>query len=259
MRATVPFAVLPCILACATATSALREPLAAGNLQRYALPADTLAPATARAFAAQGLQLVLDTVLEDTRLILASRGVGFSSWGEYDRAAITPRPEVTEVRILSRPVAALDVMHTDRSPRLFESLDHELRSAGLRPVPGDRVRIVTSAGPRTLTGVLLRGGDSTEPLVIDRRGKADSLFPPLLARLWVSRGKYGHAKEGATVGSVFGAVVGLLVSGGGSGELAGLARVAGLTYGMAAGLVVGGLTGTAIRTEVWSELAVAPH
>jgi hypothetical protein len=239
----------------------LREPVTAGNLQRYDIAADTLAPAAARAFAAQGLRVVGDTVVGDTRLLVARRGLTATGWGEIDRAAITPQADFTEVRILSRPVNALDVLHTDRSPRLYQSLDRELRDAGLWPLPGDRIRLATAAAPdRMLTGVVLSAGDGVTPLVIDVEGTADTVSPSALAHLWVGRGSYGHAKDGALVGSLLGAVIGVLAASGDSrGDWAGLQYVAGFTLGAGAGLLVGGVTGASIRTEVWSDLPIRPR
>jgi hypothetical protein len=256
-----PLATIPWALACATVPGVLREPVTAGTLQRYNIAADTLAPAAARTFAAQGLRIVGDTVVGTTRLLVASRGMTLTSWGEINRAAITPQADLTEVRILSRPVNALDVFHGDPSPRLFQSLDRELRDRGLWPLPGDRVRLATTVAPRRMfTGVVLSAGDGVAPLVIDVDGTAETLAPAALARLWVGRGSYGHAKDGALVGSLLGAVIGLLAaSGESSGDYAGLQYVAGFTFGAAAGLLVGGVTGAAVRTEVWSDLAIRPR
>ena len=96
--------------------------------------------------------------------------------------------------------------------------------------------------------------------MIEVQGTADTVSPAALARLSISRGSYGHAKDGALVGSLLGAVIGVLAASDESGgDWGGLQYVAGFTLGAGAGLVVGGVTGAVIRTEVWSDLAVGPR
>jgi len=243
-------------LACATLGGVLQEPVPRGRVQRYEVSAESLAAAAIRAFSAEDLKIVRDTTIGSTHLLVGRIGVSLMSWGEIDRAAITPGSDLTEVRMISRPAWRLDLLHRDRSPRLFQALDSELGGTGLRPFPGDRVRVVASgAQERTLTGILSTPGDSGG-LVIDVGGRPEVLSRPHLARISVSRGRYGHAREGALAGYLLGGILGLVLAPDDPGSAwAGVGRAWGWMIGSLAGAVAGGLTGAAIRTEVWSDLS----
>jgi hypothetical protein len=76
-----------------------------------------------------------------------------------------------------------------------------------------------------------------------------------LARLSLSRGRYGHAKEGAFLGFLFGGITGFVLAGDGDGgQWEGLQRVAGFMIGSLVGFATGGLAGAALQTEVWSDV-----
>lgn len=241
---------------CATATAVLHEPVSLGRGHSYAAPADSVAAAAARAFEAQGLSLVRDTSVGSTRLLVGRTGLNLNSWGELDRAAITPSAAGTEVRLISRPVAQLDFQHRDRAPQLFRELDRQLGGAGVRPFPGDRVRIVLSSRPREpFTGTVLTAPPDVTALAVEVGDRSRAIPAEDLAQLSLSRGSYGHAKEGALVGSMLGAIVGFIVTAPeGTGQWRIAAKVAGSAIGSLAGLLTGSLIGSAIRAEVWSEV-----
>jgi hypothetical protein len=235
----------------------LQEPIPRGRSYSYAAPTDSLAAAAARAFTAEGLSLERDTVVGSTRLLVGSGGVTFMSWGEIDRAAITPTAEGAEVRMISRSRRSLDFFHRDRSSRLFQVLDRELGGTGVQVIAGDRVRLVLS-GPeqRTLTGIVLPAAGDSASIFVETEGRAQVFSGDDLARISVSRGRYGHAREGGVVGLLFGGVTGFILAGGEDGsQWGGLQRVAGSMIGSLAGLVTGGLIGAAVRTEVWSDVS----
>jgi hypothetical protein len=75
----------------------------------------------------------------------------------------------------------------------------------------------------------------------------------------VSRGSYGHAKEGALIGSLVGGLVGLIAVVPESDTWAGVERAAGFMVGSLIGVVSGSLIGSAVRTEVWSEVPAPPR
>ena len=249
---------LPWSLACATVTGVVREPVSSGRAQRYTAPTDSVATAATRAFSAKGLQMVRDTMVGPTRLLVGKGGMTPLSWGELDRAAITPLADTTEVRIMSRPINQLDFLHRDSSPILFGALDRELGGIGIGPVPGDRVRIVTT-GPETKTltaRMLAPTGDSTGDLSFQVDGRDKTIAARDVARISISRGGYGHPKEGAIVGFLVGGVTGIAVVGSGSSsDWGGLERAAGFALGSLIGLVTGGTVGALIRTEVWSDVS----
>lgn len=251
---------LPWSLACASVTGVLREPLSNGQAQRYTVPADSVAAAAARAFSARGLRMVSDTVVDSTRLLVGKGGWTFLSYGELDRAAITPVSDATEVRIVSRPVNLLDFLHRNSSPSLFHAFDVQLGGTGIGPFAGDRVRIVTS-GPRrkTLTGRMLAPRDGAGSLSIEVDGRAKAFSAAEVARISISRGGYGHPKEGGLLGFLVGGVTGVAIVGGGSSnEWGGVERAAGFALGSLIGLVAGGTVGAMIRTELWSDVPPGP-
>ena len=250
---------MPWSLACATVTVVLREPVPSGRAQRYTVPADSVAAAAARAFSARSLRVVSDTVVDSTRLLVGIGGWTFLSYGELDRAAITPLSDATEVRIVSRPVNLLDFLHRNSSPMLFQAIDLELGGTGIGPFAGDRVRIVTSRPERkTLTGRMLAPRDSAGLLSVEVDGRAKAFSAADVARLSISRGGYGHPKEGVLLGFLVGGVTGIVVVGGGSSsEWGGVERAAGFVLGSFIGLVAGGTVGAMIRTEAWSDVSPA--
>lgn len=240
---------------CATVTAVMHEPVTAGHLQRYAAAPDSLGEASLAALAAQGLQVERDSTVADTRMIVARRSVGMTSWGEIDRVAITRGADATEVRILSRPVNALDFLHRDRSPRLYQAIDHELRDAGIRPVAGDRVRVTTADG-RSVTGVVREPVAGTGPLSLEVAGAVETLPRAGVARLEVERGSYRNGRTGALIGMLVGAVVGVVVAP--DSDEWGTNRVAGFVLGSGAGFAVGAAAGSMVRTRVWSDLTPGP-
>jgi hypothetical protein len=249
--------VLPCSLACATVTGVLQQPVPDGRGQRYTVPADSVVAAAVRAFGASGLRMVRDTMVGPTRLLVAKVGMTPLSWGEFDRAAITPLGDTTEVRIVSRPINQLDFLHRNRSPRLFQALDRELGGIGIGPFAGDRVRIITSGSERkTLTGRMLAPRDSAGVLSIEVDGRDKAISATDVARMSISRGSYGHPKEGGLLGFLVGGVTGIAIVGGGSSsEWGGLERAVGFALGSFIGLITGGTVGAVIRTEAWSDVS----
>ena len=250
---------VPWSLGCATVGGMLREPLSGGTAQLYTASADAVAEATRRALPARRLRVVRDTIVDSTRLLVGKAGMTPFSYGELGRVAITRRGDDTEVRIISRSVSRLDVLHGNASPALFHSIDRELGGAGIGPVAGERVRIVTSGpAPTTLTGRLVTPRDSSGLLTMEVGGRATSIPMADIAVLAISRGRYGHAKEGALLGVLVGGLVGGLVAPGASGsEWEGLARASVAMLGATVGAVAGGTAGSRIRTEVWSEVTPA--
>lgn len=248
---------LPWSLACATVTGVLQQPVPDGRAARYTAPTDSVGAAAVRAFAANGLQVATDTMVGPTRLLVGRMGVTFLSWGELDRAAITPLGDATEVRLVSRPVNQLDFLHRNSAPKLFQALDRELGGVGIGPFAGDRVRVVT-LGPerKTLTGRMLAPRDGAGTLSVEVDGRDRAIAATDVARMSISRGSYGHPKEGALLGFLVGGVTGIVIVGGGSSsEWGGLERVAGFMLGSLIGLVTGGTVGAMIRTEVWSDVS----
>jgi len=258
MRTSILWAsLLPWSLACATVTGVLREPIASGRAQRYTAPADTVASAAARGFGARGLRIVSDTMVGSTRLVVGKVGITPLSWGELDRAAITPLADATEVRIVSRPISQTDFLHRNSSPILFHAIDLQLGGTGIGPFAGDRVRIVTSGPDRkTVAGRVLAPRDSAGVLSVEIAGRAKAFSAADVTRVSISRGSYGHPKEGAILGLLVGGVTGAVVAGGGSSsDWGGMERAAGLLLGSLIGFVTGGTVGTTIRTEVWSDVS----
>jgi hypothetical protein len=248
--------VLPWCLGCATATAVLHEPTSGGRGYSYAAHVDSLATAAARALERQGLTLVRDTVVSSTRLLLGSGGITFTSWGELDRVAITPSAMGAEVRIISRP-NGLDFLHQDRSPRLFQELDRELGGSAIRPFAGDRVRLILSAPEsRTLTGTVLPSAD-TAALRVQARGQTRVIPTGNLAGISVSRGSYGHAKEGGLLGLLGGGLIGSIVVSPESSDWSGVEHLAGFVIGSLVGFATGSVIGATVRTEVWSEVSPA--
>jgi hypothetical protein len=237
----------------------LQEPVSRGRAYSYAASQDSLAIAASRALQKQGLTVLRDTVVGSSRLLLASRGTSFTSWGALDRVAITPAAIGTEVRVLSRPRASLDFLHQDPSPRLFLTLDRELDGSAVRTFQGDRVRLILRAPDnRRLTGIVL-AGDDTVSLKVQARDQTLVIPAGDLAGLSVSRGSYGHAKEGGLIGSLVGGLVGLIAVVPESDTWAGVERAAGFMVGSLIGVVSGSLIGSAVRTEVWSEVPAPPR
>ena len=237
---------------CATVTAVMHQPVTAGHLQRYAAAPDSLGEASLAALAAQGLQVERDTTVAD---IVARRSVGMTSWGEIDRVAITPGADATEVRILSRPVNALDFLHRDRSPRLYQAIDRELRDTGIGPVAGDRVRVTTADG-RSVTGVVREPVGGTGPLSLEVAGAIETFPRTGVARLEMERGSYGNGRTGALIGMLVGAVVGVVVAP--DNDEWGVNRVAGFVLGSGAGFALGAAAGSLVRTRVWSDLTPGP-
>jgi hypothetical protein len=254
MRVTVVAALLPpLVAACVSVTGVLREPVSTGQLARYAVPADSLAAAATRVLGSDGFRVAADTTVDSTRLLLGARGVTLDSWGELDRVAITPAAPA-EVRIISRSARRLDLFHTNRTPRLFQALDGELGGVGIGPFPGDRVRLARVGG-RWRTGTARSAADSAGTLTLEIGGRAETAAPGDPWRLAISRGRYGHAKEGGLLGTFVGGLVGFVAAGPTSGDFGVAQRTAGFLIGSVVGAFVGGGVGASIQTEVWSDVA----
>jgi hypothetical protein len=237
----------------------LREPLSGGTAQRYTASPDSVAAASRRALPSRRLRVVRDTIVDSTRLLVGKVGMTPFNYGELGRVAITLRGDDTEVRVISRAVNRLDVLHRNATPSLFRALDRELAGAGIGPFAGDRVRVVTS-GPAstTLTGRVVAPRGSSGLLTLEVGGRPRTIPVGDISVLAISRGRYGHAKEGALLGVLVGGLVGGLAAPGADGsEFQGLARASMAILGAAVGVVAGGTAGSQIRTEVWGEVAPA--
>ena len=156
--------------------------------------------------------------------------------------------------MLSRPRLRF-ALHNDRSPRLFQALDRELGDGGPQPVTGDRGRLVLSGTQeRTLTGLVLPAQPNAESLAIDIGGHADVIPVAAMKRVSLSRGSYGHAKEGGVLGFLLGGLIGFVVAADNEGGQWGVEQATGYLIGSFVGGMAGAFTGSAVRTEVWSEV-----
>jgi hypothetical protein len=226
----------------------------AGRLERYAAPPDTLVAVAEQALQQQHL-LIADTSRPDalTRVVIARRPSGLFTNGEYVRVRIAPDSAgLMTVRVVTKPENLFDVGHRERAPRLFAAMDAQLDAAALGPWLGMRVR-ATPQGATAIIGTVARVSPDT--LILQGRpgGAPPILEIGSLDGLAVSRGSYGHVREGMLIGALAGGLLGALIGNTDSGDsYQGLNVLVGIAVGSAAGTVVGGAVGASVRTEVWS-------
>ncbi len=244
---------LPALAGCATVGMMKELPPDAGRLARYAATPDTLVAVAEQAIRQQHLRIV-DTSGPDAgiRVVIASRSPGLFSNGEFVRVRIArDSGGLMAVRIVSKSGYLLDWGHRDGAPHLFEEVDTQLDAVALGPWPGMRVR-ATPHGASTIIGTVARV--TAETLILEGGGgDGPVLRIPDLDGLAVSRGSYGHTREGAVFGALIGALVGGVLGGQAeetSSYYQGLSAFIGVFVGAAAGGVVGGAAGASVRTEV---------
>ena len=254
---------LPAAAGCATVGMMRGLPPDAGQVAHYAASPDTLAAAAEAAVRQQRLT-VAEVTRPDatTRVVIARKAPGLFSDGEYVRVRIArDTGELAAVRVITKPWDLLQLGHRERAPRLFQAMDQQLGAQAMGPWPGMRVRAAPGGGAPIVGNVVRL---STDTIVLQPgAGIAPQHFAVGdLDGLAVSRGSYGHAREGMLIGFVVGALVGTVIASAtmDSGDpYAGLGVLVGITVGGGAGLLVGGAAGSGMRTEVWSEVPRRPR
>jgi len=245
-------ALLPALAGCATVGMMKELPPDAGRLARYAAPPDTLAAVAEEAIRQQHL-LVVDTSRDAAaRVVIGRRSPGLFSNGEYVRVRIAPDSGgLMAVRVISQSGYLLDLGHRDRAPRLLAGMDSQLGATALGPWPGMRVR-ATPRGGTAIVGTVVRM--APDSLILEGGARIGAL-----EGIAVSRGSYGHTRQGALIGLLVGGVIGGFIASASadSGDpWAGLNIVAGISLGIGAGAVVGGALGAGARTEIWSPVPI---
>jgi len=256
-------ALLPAASGCATVGMMRALPPDAGQLAHYAASPDTLAAAAEAAVRQQGLAVAEVTRPDSmTRVVIGKKPLGLFSNGEYVRLRIArDSGDLTAVRVVTKPGYLLELGHRDRAPRLFQAMDTQLGAQSIGPWPGMRVR-AAPRGAAPIVGSVLRLTTDTIVLQLGDEGATQRFAVGDLGRLAVSRGRYGHVREGMLIGFVVGGVVGAVIASStmDSGDpYAGLGVFMGFTLGGSAGMLVGGAVGSGTRTEVWSELPPRPR
>jgi hypothetical protein len=156
---------------------------------------------------------------------------------------------------------ALELGHRERAPRLFQAMDIQLGAEAIAPRPGMRVRVAPRGGAPIVGTVVWV---TTDTIVLQ---PGAGLVPqPLAVRdlggLAVSRGSFGHAREGMLIGFVVGGLVGTVVGASrmdSGDQFVDLSAFMGFAIGGAAGGLVGGAAGSGTRTEIWSEVPRRPR
>lgn len=256
-------ALLPAASSCATVGMMRALPPDAGQLAHYAASPDTLAAAAEAAVRQQGLAVAEVTRPDSmTRVVIGQKPPGLFSYGEYVRLRIArDSGDLTAVRVVSKPGYFLDWGHRDRAPRLFQTLDAQLGAQAIGPWLGMRVRAAPHAGA-PIVGNVVR---LTRDTIVLQFGVGVAPHPLALGDvggLAVSRGSYGHVREGGLIGLLVGVLVGTVVGSASSDSgdpFAGLNALVGTMAGAAAGALIGGAIGAGTRTEVWSELPRRPR
>ena len=251
---------------CATVAMMRELPPDVGQLARYDASVDTLAAAAEAAVRQQGLAVAEVTRPDDSTGVLIAQkrpGIFSYSYGEYVRIRIardTAEPELTAVRVVTKPRNLLEIGHRERAPRVFRALDARLSAQAIGPWPGMRVR-ATPQGAPPITGNVVRVTRDTIVLQLGPSSAPRPLAIGDIGRLAVSRGSNNHTLEGMLIGVLIGGVVGTVVSSSSdSGDwVPDLGRVVGTLAGVAAGGVLGAAIGAGTRTEVWSEVPRRPR
>ena len=231
---------LPALVGCATVGTMKELPPNAGGLARYATSPDTLRIAAQEALTRQKLRIVDSSGGEAGSHVLVA-----TSSRRLVRVRIAPDSgRLSTVWIVTR--SRYLPGQADGAPRLFEKIDTQLAPEALGPRPGMRVR-ATPHVDTTITGKVVRL--TTDTLVLSRSADARIISIPARGALAMSRGSYGHWREGALIGTLLGAVVGTVIADTGFG---GLSKLSGAIIGAGAGVLLGGAIGASLQTEVWS-------
>ena len=250
---------------CATVGMMRELPPDAGQLARYDASTDTLAVAAEAAINQQGLA-VAEVTRPDatTRVLIAEKPRGLFTNGEYVRVWIardSAEDGFAAVRVVTKPGYLLEIGHRERAPRVFRALDARLGAQAMGPWPGMRV-LATPRGSATVIGTVV--GVSRDTIVL-QLGPGTAPRPLAfgdLGRLAVSRGRFGHPREGMLIGFVVGALVGTAVASSTteSGDpWAGLGIFVGAMFGGGVGALVGAGVGSGMRSDVWSEVPPRPR
>jgi len=256
-------AVLPAAVGCATVGMMRGLPPDAGQLAHYAASPDTLTAVAEAAVRQQGLAVAEVTRPDSlTRVVIGRKPPGLFSKGEYVRFWIErDTGSLTAVRVVTKPAQLLELTHRDRAPSLFRAMDAQLDAEAIGPWPGMRVRAAPHGGA-PIVGNVVRVTRDTIVLLTGYDIAPQPLALGDLGGLAVTRGSYGHTREGALIGVLVGGIVGAVVASAtmDSGDpFAGLGVFIGATAGAAGGALVGGALGGGMRTEVWSELPRRPR
>lgn len=246
-----------------------------GTSALYAAPAETILAVAGRALYARGYAVRDSGRLDSlTRFVTGARGPNLWSYGDLLRVAVRSIDrERSRVFVAQQSRLATRPTLRDPGPRLFQAFDEQLPPALVGPLPGARIRLVAPrSGLDGWTGVL--AGWTGDTLTLSADAPRPRVPLACIDRLLLSRGRYGHGGEGATVGSLVGVLVGFVIAKHiaanaqpprdifefDSGTFA--AGMLVLVGGALVGTGVGYLAGSRFRTEVWSELPpgrVAPH
>ena len=193
-----------------------------------------------------------------THIVIGSRWPGLFSNGQHTRALLVPRADgqTSELRVVSRSRYALDLSgQAGRAePRLLKAVDEALGADRIVAFPGLTIKGFTTGGAREVRGVVESGGTGV-PLLIPEGLDATSIRLDELVDASVLRGSYSYARQGAALGSLIGLVALLAAdpqcSPGGCSAWTPVVWTAG-------GTLAGFLTGSAIRTEIWSPAEFGP-
>jgi hypothetical protein len=262
LRLSLPV-LLAAVAGCATVGMMRGLPPDAGHVVHYAASPDSLVAAAETAVRQQGLAVAEVTRPDSlTRVVIGRKPLGLFSNGEYVRFRIARDTGArTAVWVVSKSAKLFDLGHRDRAPRLIRAMDTQLGAQALGPWVGLRVRAAPHQGG-SIVGTVLRLTDDTLVLQPGAGGAPQPLAFGDLGRLAVSRGTYGHAREGALLGILIGGLVGTVVASasGDSGDpFARLNVLMGTMVGATGGALVGAAVGSGTRTEVWSDLPPRPR
>jgi hypothetical protein len=231
----------------------------AGVEVRYAVPADTVRHALPGALQQRGLRIAAEERFDSLRtMVIAEKGIGLFAYGALVRVLVSSAGAGTQAtaRFAVRSHSALDWSgYAGRwRPRAIAALDARLEPAALGPFPGMDVRGRTGDGNGPLVrGTVTAAADGS----LQFRSRAAPTDPPIpvatLHDLAVFRGAYTHRSEGANIGAFVGMVAGVVIAATTSDDADRRNAVAwGIIIGSAAGTFTGALTGSLIRSEVWS-------
>lgn len=203
---------------CASLGGLRSAPLDEGELRSYPATLSTALPAARAAVRAVGLDVDDTTWVDSTTwMLLATRGGGFSSYGELVRVVVrSTASDAVAVRVISRRRLATTVFAPDWTDAILAHLDHILGNAAPAPPTLD-LRLATLRGLKDGQVIRVSGAFGTrEGAVVARSDTVVTLrgTPPNAVRVaeidsvWLRR---GHSGTGAIVGGLLGAIGGVAI------------------------------------------------